>query len=96
MCWLKDGSKAYANIVDEGRGANGQEEQVEGMVSDGSKANANIADEGRRAKGQEEQLGWDGNKADSKTNANIADEGLGATGQEEQVEGMVFKVGGKY
>ena len=65
-------------------------------MSDGSKANANIADEGRGAKGQEEQVGRDGSKADSKTDANIADEGLGATGQEEQVEGMVFKVGGKY
>ena len=59
MCWLKDGSKADANIVDEGRRANGQEEQVDGMVSDGSKANANIANKGRGAKGQEEQVGME-------------------------------------
>ena len=64
-------------------------------MSDGSKVNANITDEGRGAKGQEEQVGRDGSKANSK-DVNIADEGLGATGQEKQVEGMVFKVGGKY
>ena len=29
---IKDGSKADANIADEGRDAKGQEQQVEGMV----------------------------------------------------------------
>jgi len=39
-----DGSKANANIANEGRGAKGQDEQVEGMVLDCSKADATIAD----------------------------------------------------
>ena len=35
-------------------------------------------------------------KGGSKADTNIANEGQGAKGQEEQVEGMAFKVGGKY
>ena len=53
---VSDGSKANANIANEGRGDKGQEERVEGMVLDGSKPDDNIADGGLGAKGQEEQV----------------------------------------
>ena len=56
MRWLKGGSKADANVADEGLGAKGQEEQIEEMVLDGNKMDANIADGDQGSKGQEEQV----------------------------------------
>ena len=81
---IKDGSKADANIADEGQDAKGQEQQVEGMVL----STTNI-----RWKWYS-HLRW--LKDESTADANIADEGRGAREQEEQVEGMVLKVGQKY